>query len=128
MEKLAKIPLERFSGEWKSPILNNSNGSIFISPSLQSENPTNEILVASVETSSNSGDTYNVYIDNQPPNQRPFLLGPPAASGRVYPPDVTDPDYLPVFNDQFTLLGTSKSNISAVMHDTVTLEDTFIFY
>ena len=124
------IKLGKFSGELKDPLLNNSNGNVFFSPSFTSPNPVNAIEIESVESSVSSGELYTSLRVNEAPNQRPLVLGPSAPTGRVYPPDfkTTYPSYMPVFNRNFTFMGTKKNNVVGILHDTITLTDTIIFY
>jgi hypothetical protein len=105
-------------------------GSVFVSPSLRGPNPANVVDVASVELSSAAYDSYTAHADHDPPQQRPFLMGPPpaVADPRPYPPNVSAPDYVPVPNAQFTLLGTTQRTAAGAMFDSLTSTTTFIFY
>lgn len=125
--KLGSVPLDRFSGELTSPLLNNSEGNIFFSPSFNVPNPNNSLFVQSIEEKSYSGDTYET-LSNQPIiSQRPFVFGPAVSSGRVYPPDFSV-DYIPCFNQNFSFVGTTQNNAEGVFTDLMTMETTIIFY
>lgn len=100
---------------------------IFISPSYESPNPANSISVENVSALNRSGEVYDAHVKNQMTNQRPFLFGPPpAVPGAIYPPQ--DPNYVPCFNQSFTFMCTKRYNVTGVLHNSLTLEDTIIFY
>lgn len=122
--------VENMSGESLSPLLSGANGAVFVSPSFKETNIVNRIDIDSVEVRSVSYESYITIQNNQAPQQRPFLFGPPILlpSGRIYPPDNTDPGYVPVPNSSFTLIGTADKTASGVMYDSVSFVTTYIFY
>jgi hypothetical protein len=130
MKPSAVIPISQLSGESHNSILGNTQGNIFISPSYEAPNTNNELQVQFVESTTQSGDVYESNRSNSIRSNKPFVFGPAAATGRVYPPDfkVSAPAYVPTFNNSFCFMGTRQNTVSAVLYDTVSLTNTIIFY
>jgi hypothetical protein len=128
--QVGSYPVDRLTGEYTDPLLNNSNGNIFISPSFFSANPVNELQVASVESFTDSGDKYLGDKKEQAPQQRPFVFGPAFPSGRPYPPDFTTtvPAYVPTFNNEFVFMGTKKNTVTGTLLNTTTMVSNNLFY
>jgi len=121
------VPINQLSGELKDPILGNSEGNIFFSPSFNTPNTNNSIYVESIEEICDAGDSYVGLTKTPPINSRPFVFGPYVSSGRIYPPDFSV-DYVPSFNNVFDFMGTRENNAKGVFVDLMTMEETIIFY
>jgi len=130
MKPSSVVDLSLLSGELRSETLGETQGNIFFSPSFESPNPNNELQVEFIESTTQAGDYYESNKLNEIRTNKPFVFGPALASGRVYPPDfkTSAPSYVPTFNGSFCFMGTSKNHVSAVLHDTISLVDTIIFY
>lgn len=123
--------LEFFTGELRSPILGNSAGNVFISPSFEVPNPNNILDIDYVSTQTNYGEIYTSNKVGTNISQRPFLFGPPqpVVSTRVYPPDVNvGTNYIPAFNSVYKIVGTTNTNVRGVLDTGGGPPYTYIFY
>ena len=124
---VGSVSLRELSGELEDPILHDTNGNTFFSPSFSVPNVNNIIHIQSVTETADTGDEYKGLQKQRPINQRPFILGPALSSGRAYPPDFSV-SYSPSFNQNYSFVGTQQNNARGTLVDTMTLDTTMIFY
>lgn len=127
---IGRLSTSSMTGEYKEGVLSGVNGAVFFSPSLTVPNPSNVVDIGYSEVATPAYDSYVSLKNSDPPQQRPFLMGPPPSvpSGRVYPPDITSPGFIPVPNSNYTLMGTKQNSVKGSMFDSITLKTTIIFY
>jgi len=122
------IKISSFSGESQEGLLGGAAGQVFFSPGLENADVNVQLDVDDIEVKTYSLEMYN---KKQVGNERPFVWGPPFAivpPAYTFPPTVST-DYLPTLNDgNYVFVKTTDATVRGVLHDTILVEDVFIFY
>lgn len=118
---LGRVPLDRFTGEDESGLLDGhhgTHGKVYFSPSLKQESAGTDVDFDKVEVVTDASDRYHVKIGRNP---RMFLLGPWKAvpESRAFPPHFTPTHFPKLNNPDHRLARLTKAEVVGTLTQTV---------